>query len=123
MHTKGLSQPTHRTYFSCALDSVKMASLSDSDEDFLLLDSLLPKLRKRRQGVHETNKERQIYGEYHHLFLNLKDNHPDRFFQYTRMTKETFDYILEKIEWRLVKTWCNWHRPILPEERLVVTLR
>ncbi|GFN86280.1 calcium-regulated heat stable protein 1 [Plakobranchus ocellatus] len=39
------------------------------------------------------------------------------------MNLETFGYILNKIEHRLEKSWCNWHRPILPEERLVVTLR
>ncbi|KAL7295054.1 hypothetical protein TKK_0011652 [Trichogramma kaykai] len=40
------------------------------------------------------------------------------------MTLTTFDYILSKIEGRLQKNWCNLHPyPILPEERLVLTIR
>lgn len=97
---------------------------SSSDEEFVLLDSLFPKLirPRRRYGVHTINKERASLGEYHHLFRQLKC-YPDRFYAYMRMTVETFGYILNKIEHRLMKIWCNWHRPILPEERLVVTMR
>ncbi|VEN59062.1 unnamed protein product [Callosobruchus maculatus] len=48
----------------------------------------------------------------------------ERFFQYTRMSQNTFDYILQKVEPRLTKNWCNLHKqPILPEERLVITIR
>lgn len=80
-------------------------------------------MKRQRQGIHPVNRERQRYGEYHHLFLTLK-KHDERFFQYMRMTLNTFNYILEKTEHRLTKTWCNWHKqPILPEERLVITIR
>ena len=102
-----------------------MASFID---DFLLLDSsltkfLLPDIERRRTiSVHEINKRRSSEGEYHHLFQQLKA-HPDRFYAYTRMNQSTFDYILKKIECKFKETWCNWHKPILPEERLVVTLR
>ena len=99
--------------------------MESSAEEFLMLDSVLPKLmflKRRRTNVHEINKERTVLGEYHHLFSKLKD-HPDRFHSYMRMNLVTFNYILGKITPRLTKTWCNWHVPILPEERLVVTLR
>ncbi|XP_050311194.1 uncharacterized protein LOC126746841 [Anthonomus grandis grandis] len=40
------------------------------------------------------------------------------------MNHETFKYILEKVKHLLTKNWCNLHsQPILPEERLVITLR
>ena len=99
--------------------------MDSSDEELFLLDSVLPKLvhaKRRRTNVHQINQERGEFGEYHNLFSKLK-NHPDRFHGYVRMNQETFSYILEKISPRLTKTWCNWHNPILPEERLVVTLR
>lgn len=97
---------------------------SSSDEEFFLLDNVFLKLRRRTRStnVHDINKERQHLGEYHHLFKQLL-SYPDRFYAYTRMNFETFRYVLHKIEHRLIKIWCNWHRPILPEERLVVTLR
>ena len=70
------------------------AMLSSSDEEFLLLDSFLPKLRKRI-AVHEINRERNVLGEYHHLFPQLK-SHADRsrsrsrFYAFTRMSLVTF---------------------------------
>jgi len=40
------------------------------------------------------------------------------------MDIETFTYIFGKIEHRLIKNWCNIHQQkILPEERIVITLR
>ncbi|GFO18868.1 hypothetical protein PoB_004537300 [Plakobranchus ocellatus] len=95
---------------------------SSSDNEYFLMDSVFSKLKwpKRRCKVHNINKERGALGEYHHLFIQLK-SYPDRFYAYTRMNLETFGYIHNKIEHRLEKFWCNWHRPILPEERLVVT--
>lgn len=70
------------------------------------------------------NRKRKEYGSYYHLFeKDIKfDEH--KFYDYTRMTQETFNYILSKIEHRLIKRWCNWHvQPISPEERLLVTIR
>lgn len=98
-------------------------SSTSSGEEFVLLDSSLTKFRKKKLSVHPINTERTQYGEYYHLFKQLRRD-PERFFQYTRMTEDTFNYILEKVEHRLTKNWCNLHRqPILPEERLVITLR
>lgn len=77
----------------------------------------------RRVSVHSVNKLRGIFGEYHHLFPQLRCD-SERFFEYCRMDCTTFDYILEKIKHRTLKNWCNLHKQkILPEERLVVTLR
>ena len=103
-----------------------MASLFD--EDVLLAESsltrfLLPDIEtKRTSSVHEINKRRRIDGEYHHLFQQFKA-YTERFYSYTRMNLGTFNYILHKIKCRLNKVWCNFHDPILLEERLVVTLR
>lgn len=76
-----------------------------------------------RDGIHEINKDRIFYGEFHHLYPVLRQN-PERFRNYLRMDIETFDYILEKIESRITKNWTNFNKsPIFPAERLVLTLR
>ncbi|GFO07823.1 protein antagonist of like heterochromatin protein 1 [Plakobranchus ocellatus] len=96
------------------------------ERDFLMLDGCLSKFllasNTRRIGVHEINQGRRENGEYHHLFHQLK-RHPEQFHSYMRMSVDTFDYILKTVESKLMKSWNNWHEPILPEERLVVTLK
>nr|CAI5833291.1 unnamed protein product [Callosobruchus analis] len=100
-----------------------MSSSSSSDDDLIALESVVPKLKWKRVGVHPLNRVRSDYGEFHHLFKNVRKD-DERFFQYTRMSQNTFDYILQKVEPRLTKNWCNLHKqPILPEERLVITIR
>ncbi|CAH2003195.1 unnamed protein product [Acanthoscelides obtectus] len=97
--------------------------MSSSDDDLIALESISTKVRRKRVGIHSINRERITYGEYHHLFPSLKKD-DKRFFQYMRMSQDTFNYILEKVGNRLTKNWCNLHKqPILPEERLVITLR
>ena len=83
------------------------------EEAFLFLDSnltrslLLGRERKRRTtSVHDINKRRPTDGENHHLFHQLK-LYPERFRSYTRMDISTFNYILQKVESRLTKAWCN----------------
>lgn len=77
---------------------------------------------RSREWVNEVCKSRQKHGEYHHLFPVLK-RHPVRFFQYTRMSVVTFEYVLQKIRDVIEKQDTNWRRPIGAAERLVVTLR
>ena len=81
------------------------------------------KLKMKRSGLHDFNQSRGQYGEYHHLFPQLKAD-GERFFQYFRMDIETFTYILGKNEHRLIKNWCNLHQQkIRPEEHFVITLK
>jgi len=82
------------------------------------------KIEKREWSeVHDISQLRGQYGEYHHLFPQLKAD-GEWVFQYFRMDIETFTYILEKTEHRLIKNWCNLHQQkILPEEHFVITLR
>jgi len=80
-------------------------------------------LKRDKSEVHEINQLRGQYGEYRHIFPQLKED-GKRFFQYFRMDIETFTYILGKTEHRLIKNWCNLHQQkILPEELPVITLR
>ena len=100
------------------------SEMNSSEDELFLTESVFPKvLVQKKVAIHEVNKGRSVYGEYHHLFGELKEDN-DRFFKYLRMSLETFNYILSKIDHRLQKQWCNLHQqPILPEERLVITLR
>jgi len=99
--------------------------LTSEDAALLLIasENVHLKLKRERSRVHEINQLRGQFGEYHHLFPQLKADR-ERFFQYFRMDIETFTYILGKIEHCLIKNWCNLHQQkILPEERFVITLR
>ena len=97
-----------------------------TSEDAALLiasENVHLKLKGETSGVHEINQLRGHYGEYRHLFPQLKADR-ERFFLYFRMDVETFTYILVINEHRLIKNWCNIHQQkILPEERIVITLR
>nr|CAH7740478.1 unnamed protein product [Callosobruchus chinensis] len=83
------------------------SSSSSSDEDDILFNSSLTKW----------------YFIQNHLFNDLRiDN--QRFFEYMRMSIDTFDYIIEKIGHKVNITWKNCHsQPITIEERLMLTLR
>ena len=100
----------------------------DSDQDLFMElqaahDADCEELLAQKQSVNPLNKKRNELGEYHMLFNEMKQQE-ERFQSYLRMSPKTFQYILDKIESKLQKEWCNLHpRPIYPEERLVVTLR
>jgi len=34
--------------------------MSSSDEDFFLLDNIIPKIKRKRFGIHEINKKEEI---------------------------------------------------------------
>lgn len=61
--------------------------------------------------------------EFHHLDKQLW-GHPEKFHSYFWMMISTVDYILNKIEDKLIKKWTNCNvNSINPEEQLAVTLR
>ncbi|KAG8254872.1 hypothetical protein J6590_106510, partial [Homalodisca vitripennis] len=87
-------------------------NISSEDLVHLLLFSENSILKKRvvrgckrgikRWGVHPINRRRRVYEEYNHLIKQLKED-PERFFQYTRMSVPTFDFILNRLKGRLEK--------------------
>ena len=85
------------------------------------LDFLVDHMREFQ--VHEIYKDREVFGEYHHLYPLLR-KYEDKFREYLRMSISTFDYILSAIDPFLTKNWCHLHKqPIKGAEQLVVTLR
>ena len=66
-------------------------SSSSSDDDFMLLDDVHTQVKRKRRAVHDINYKRKEFGEYHNLFSDMKMDKARS--EYTRMTKETFNYI------------------------------
>jgi hypothetical protein len=68
------------------------------------------------------NKKRSFLGEFHHVYEELR---LDRkiFFKFLRMSLETFDFLLSKVQFKLTKPVTNFKKPIFAAERLYVTLR
>lgn len=122
MFTVELRQPRrHLNFF--------LNEMSDSEEEILLSSSAVKYYiakslnKKGKISAHPINTQRYEFGEFHHLFKQLRD-HPEKFIEYMRMNIQTFDYILAHISNRIQKVYRNCHsRPILPEERLMVTVR
>lgn len=79
-------------------------------------------LKKKKVAVYPMNRQRKMYREYHHLYNDLRKS-PERFFEYLRMSVETYDFILCKISQRIKKKTTNFKKPILPAERHYITIR
>lgn len=97
-----------------------MLNGSDSDEEELLL--LLALSKKKRTWVHDINKRREEYGEYHRLCREL-ESFEDRFYTYFRMSKSSFKELHELIRLKIIKTDTNYRAAISSRERLAICLR
>ena len=81
-------------------------------EKSCLLSLLLIHRRKKRKArlirrhwVHPINLNRPVFGEFHHLFNELKDDQ-ERFTQYTRMSTDSFDCLLRLVRPSIEKSYC-----------------
>lgn len=72
--------------------------------------------------VHDINKSRSSYGEFNVLYKQLR-NFDDKFYEYLRMTRETYDLLPSKVKGKLTHLDTHLRKSISAEERLVVTLR
>ena len=59
-------------------------------------------------------------GQYHQHFRFMRENDKEMFFEYTRLTVEQFDLLLELVGPSLEKN--SIREPLSPEFRLVITL-
>ncbi|XP_065216250.1 uncharacterized protein LOC135842631 [Planococcus citri] len=94
---------------------------SDSDEPRNRANSVFNSVH-RQQDIHPLNKNNEHLGEFNHLYPGLR-KHPAKFFEYMRMSVETFDIILNKIKHFITKETTTFKRPLPPAERLMITLR
>lgn len=64
---------------------------------------------------------RETYGAWYHLVPTMREFDRDAYFNFLRMTPESFDWLLEKVAPLITKT--SIRQSISPGERLCVTLR
>jgi hypothetical protein len=72
--------------------------------------------------VHLIYKDRFEFGEFHHLYTQLRADN-NLFHSYTRITTITFDYLKEDIEYECYHITTNFKVPISVKERLLITLK
>ncbi|XP_040178942.1 putative nuclease HARBI1 [Rana temporaria] len=78
--------------------------------------------RGRRYWAHPMLLKRPSEGFFALQYADLR-RYPPKFFNFTRMTITTFDYLLEKLHPRLYRTNTDMRLAVPPEERLLITLR
>lgn len=105
-----------------------MAPISEANRRLLLSSNslmtlnIMRKIEKKRDKKHTIYRDRFHFGEFHHLYYQLRSDE-NAFRQYTRMTPDTFDYILDAIRESCYHCATNFQKPITVEERLLLTLR
>lgn len=82
------------------------------------------KARKRRKKywVHPIVSQRLLKGQFYQIHHDLIE-YPRKFFQYYRMSKNSFDELLRTIESTITYQDTRFRKSIPAEERLSVTLR
>ena len=99
-----------------------------SDEELALLASLLVReqRRKRRKPrkywVHPLNAVRMNVGQYHTIMYDLRAD-DNKFFDYFRMSQNSFDDLLGMLEPHIKKRDTHMRTSISAEQRLTITLR
>lgn len=88
----------------------------------LLWLKLKRKKRPKRFWQHNIFFKRKSQGAYHNLLLEMRLTDKEKYFNYLRMSAETFNLLLDIIGPKLRRV--HWTRePISPSERLALTLR
>ena len=78
--------------------------------------------KKKLMWVHKCFRSRKSQGEYWTLYKELTDDEL-KFYQYFRMSKHQFNYLLQKIEKDLKKKNTTFREAISPVEKLTTCLR
>lgn len=92
---------------------------------YLLLDENEPQKRvsHRTVWVHEWVRKRQTEGCYAKLLNELRNDHPNLYRNFVRMTADDFDYLLQLVTPYIQKQDTHMRKAIPPGERLALTLR
>lgn len=72
----------------------------------------------RKFWTHPINQKRNLIN-----FLNELREDEKKFFNFTRMSINSFDYLLELISDKIKRQNTNYRRSVTPAERLLITLR
>ncbi|XP_059147843.1 uncharacterized protein LOC131953030 [Physella acuta] len=97
--------------------------MDDQMKIHFLAENMLLKilLLNEKEWVNPIFAEREKCGEFHTLFPKLLEQ-PQKFYEYFRMNRDTFEYILNNIR-PYIEKQSSFRKCISPEERLAVTLR
>lgn len=79
-------------------------------------------MENKKMWVHEYNLHRDHDGEFLRVYKKMR-NYPDKFFNYARMSVESFDFLLNKVQDKLERTSTNFREAISAEQRLCITIR
>jgi hypothetical protein len=80
------------------------------------------KIEENVNGFTRLVKKRPTFGEFYHLYRDARV-HPDKSIDYLRMSKETSDTLLKRLELHLSGPGTNYRESISAEQRLIVTVR
>lgn len=102
------------------MDSIQVGCVAT----VLILQHVVIKKRraKRRWWSHPILSHRLVTGQFHVMF-NTHRMYPDKFYQFYRMSVESFDELLGLIREFIGKRDSVMRRAIDPAERLALTLR
>lgn len=77
---------------------------------------------QRQYWVHPILRVRYVEGAFYTLFEKLKEN-PGKFFNYFRMSRETFDYLVDQLKESIRRQDTQMRECVPPTEMVAVTLR
>ena len=77
---------------------------------------------RRMLEVHPINEMCTEKGDFYMLYPDLW-YFPPKFFNMYRMSVPKLDALLKKVAPKLEKKWTIMHKPLSPEQKLIITLR
>ncbi|XP_047499503.1 uncharacterized protein LOC125045951 [Penaeus chinensis] len=104
----GGNKKARQTHCCVKADSDYTVRLHEDEEDRV-------KAKKKRLWVHECQRKRKSEGEFWTLYKELDDDET-KFYQYFRMTKSKFNYLLQKVNEDLIKSNTCLREAISPRE-------
>jgi len=78
--------------------------------------------REREFWVHPFNKSREENERFKKFYLDIRQ-YPQKFFEYYRMSIQSFDELLENVRPHITKKITPFRNPVSAEERLTLTIR
>ena len=78
--------------------------------------------RQRSMWVHPLTNARLYQGQYYTIMTELRNDN-EKFFNFFRMSQNTFNELLSLIKDQIQKQDTNMRDSIQPEQRLAITLR
>lgn len=105
-----------RMDYNYYMRSLQVISIADS---FGYLNS--PR-KEREFWVHPFNKSREDNERFKKFYLDIRQ-YPQKFFEYYRMSIQSFDELLENVRPYITKQITQFRNPVSAEERLTLTIR